>query len=72
MSSPTPSGSGRSDPDFQVWIPDSSLWVDRVEAERGTPLTAAGTIASSPIALGAVPAAAKSLGWPKKTYTWTS
>ncbi|MGW7250328.1 substrate-binding and VWA domain-containing protein [Streptomyces decoyicus] len=58
-------------PDFQVWIPDSSLWVDRVEAERGTPLTAVGTIASSPIALGAVPSAATSMGWPKKTYTWT-
>lgn len=58
-------------PEFQVWIPDSSLWVDRVDAERGTPLTAASTIASSPIALGAVPGAAGSLGWPGKTYTWT-
>ncbi|WP_328546139.1 substrate-binding domain-containing protein [Streptomyces platensis] len=59
------------DPEFQVWIPDSSLWVDRVGAERGTPLTTAGIIASSPVALGAVPRAAKSLGWPEKTYTWT-
>lgn len=59
------------DPEFQVWIPDSSLWVDRVGAERGTPLTTAGLLASSPIALGAVPRAAKSLGWPEKTYTWT-
>ncbi|MFK0263555.1 substrate-binding domain-containing protein [Streptomyces angustmyceticus] len=59
------------DPEFQVWIPDSSLWVDRVEAERGTPLTAAGSVASSPIVLGAVPATAASLGWPRKTYTWT-
>ncbi|MFE1176160.1 substrate-binding and VWA domain-containing protein [Streptomyces sp. NPDC058773] len=59
------------DPEFQVWIPDSSLWVDRVEAERGTPLATAGTLASSPIALGAVPGAAKSLGWPEKTHTWT-
>ncbi|MGW7577252.1 substrate-binding domain-containing protein [Streptomyces sp. NPDC054765] len=58
-------------PEFQVWIPDSSLWVDRVDAERGTPLTAAGTIASSAVVLGAVPQAATSLGWPKKTYTWT-
>ncbi|MFF8788064.1 substrate-binding domain-containing protein [Streptomyces sp. NPDC015125] len=58
-------------PEFQVWIPDSSLWVDRVDAERGTPLTAAGTIASSPITLGAVPKAATSLGWPEKNYTWT-
>ncbi|GAA5612485.1 hypothetical protein CP981_04835 [Streptomyces platensis] len=59
------------DPEFQVWIPDSSLWVDRVGAERGTPLTTAGIIASSPVALGAVPRAARSLGWPEKTYTWT-
>ncbi|MEU8682396.1 substrate-binding domain-containing protein [Streptomyces sp. NPDC048611] len=59
------------DPEFQVWIPDSSLWVDRVGAERGTPLATAGTLASSPVALGAVPQAARSLGWPAKTYTWT-
>ncbi|MFG2832376.1 substrate-binding and VWA domain-containing protein [Streptomyces sp. NPDC048434] len=59
------------DPEFQVWVPDSSLWVDRVDAERGTPLTAAGIIASSPIALGAVPGTATSLGWPEKTYSWT-
>ncbi|MFE0189705.1 substrate-binding and VWA domain-containing protein [Streptomyces sp. NPDC058989] len=58
------------DPEFQVWIPDSHLWVDRVDAESGTPLTAADTIASSPIALGAIPKTAKALGWPKKTYTW--
>ncbi|GAA2605306.1 substrate-binding domain-containing protein [Streptomyces tubercidicus] len=59
------------DPEFQVWIPDSSLWVDRVGAERGTPLATAGTLATSPIALGAVPKAATSLGWPAKNYTWT-
>lgn len=58
-------------PEFQVWIPDSSLWVDRVDAERGTPLTAASTLASSPIALGVVARTAGSLGWPGKTYTWT-
>lgn len=59
------------DPEFQVWIPDSSLWVDRVEAERGTPLTAAGAVASSPVVLGAVPTTAAALGWPRTTYTWT-
>ncbi|MGW1374228.1 substrate-binding domain-containing protein [Streptomyces sp. NPDC002446] len=59
------------DPEFQVWIPDSKLWVDRVGAESGTPLTAADAIASSPITLGAVPRTAKAMGWPKKTYTWT-
>ncbi|GAB7035041.1 substrate-binding and VWA domain-containing protein [Streptomyces sp. NPDC021749] len=63
-------GQRPADPEFQVWIPDSSLWVDRVAAESGTPLTDAGAIASSPLALGAVPEAAKSLGWPKKRGTW--
>ncbi|BDM68904.1 hypothetical protein HEK616_23910 [Streptomyces nigrescens] len=63
-------GQRPADPEFQVWIPDSSLWVDRVEGESGTPLTAAGNVASSPLALGAVPKAAKSLGWPNKRYTW--
>ncbi|WP_435244755.1 substrate-binding domain-containing protein [Streptomyces sioyaensis] len=63
-------GQRPADPEFQVWIPDSSLWADRVGAERGTPLTTAGTIASSPIVLGAVPTAATSLGWPARTYRW--
>ncbi|MFH8570298.1 substrate-binding and VWA domain-containing protein [Streptomyces sp. NPDC017993] len=57
--------------EFQVWIPDSSLWVDRVGAERGTPLTAAGTIASSPIGLGAVPGAAKALDRSDRDFSWS-
>ncbi|MFG2892230.1 substrate-binding domain-containing protein [Streptomyces sp. NPDC048248] len=57
--------------EFQVWIPDSSLWVDQVGAERGTPLTAAGTIASSPIGLGAVPEAAKELGLSERDFSWS-
>ncbi|KUL33503.1 hypothetical protein ADL22_32860 [Streptomyces sp. NRRL F-4489] len=60
-----------ADPAFQVWVPDSRLWVDRVTDERGSSLTAVGTLASSPIVLGAVPSAAKSLGWPSRTYSWT-
>ncbi|MCK7627916.1 substrate-binding domain-containing protein [Streptomyces sp. RS10V-4] len=60
-----------ADPAFQVWVPDSSLWVDRVTDERGSSLTAVGSIASSPIVLGAVPSAAKTLGWPGRTYPWT-
>ncbi|MFF8370600.1 substrate-binding domain-containing protein [Streptomyces lydicus] len=63
-------GQRPADPEFQVWIPDSRLWVDRVAAENGTPLTAAATIASSPVTLAAVPRAARALGWPKKTYDW--
>nr|WP_030282847.1 substrate-binding and VWA domain-containing protein [Streptomyces catenulae] len=56
--------------EFQVWIPDSTLWTDRVDAASGTPLTTSETIAASPLALGAVPTVAEKLGWPKKTYGW--
>ncbi|MGW1839480.1 substrate-binding and VWA domain-containing protein [Streptomyces sp. NPDC002067] len=58
--------------EFQVWIPDSPLWSDRVDAASGTPLTTSGTIAASPLALGAVPATAEKLGWPEKTYDWAA
>ncbi|MER0444445.1 substrate-binding domain-containing protein [Streptomyces sp. Edi4] len=56
-------------PDFSVWIPDASLWVDRAKDASANVLTA-GHIATSPVALAAVPAAAVSLGWPAKTYGW--
>ncbi|MEU7635343.1 substrate-binding and VWA domain-containing protein [Streptomyces sp. NPDC039016] len=61
-----------ADPEFQVWVPDSDLWVDRVTDERGSSLTSVGSLASSPIALGAVRDAARTLGWPGKTYSWTT
>ncbi|MEU1071704.1 MULTISPECIES: substrate-binding domain-containing protein [unclassified Streptomyces] len=59
------------EPAFAVWIPDSALWVDRAK-EGGTsvPVATAGHVAASPVALALVPAAAKSLGWPSRTYTW--
>ncbi|QNS07459.1 substrate-binding and VWA domain-containing protein [Streptomyces xanthii] len=58
--------------DFQVWVPDSSLWIKRVtQNSKAVPVTAAGTFASSPIGVGMVPSAAKSFGWPNKTYSWT-
>lgn len=59
------------DPDFAVWIPDSALWVDRAK-EGGTsvPVATAGHVAASPVALALVAPAAKSLGWPSRTYTW--
>lgn len=58
--------------EFQVWVPDSDLWVDRVTDERGSALTSVSTLASSPIALGTIRSAAKTLGWPGKTYSWTT
>ncbi|MEW1723431.1 substrate-binding domain-containing protein [Streptomyces sp. NPDC093109] len=66
----TTSGSGA--PTYQVWIPDSGVWVDRAKgAGDGIPLTPAGNVASSPVTLAAVPASARTLGWPRKTYTWS-
>jgi hypothetical protein len=35
-----------------------------------TEVTPAGNVASTPVGVAMVPAAAKSLGWPQKTYTW--
>ncbi|MEU8701502.1 substrate-binding domain-containing protein [Streptomyces sp. NPDC048680] len=62
---------GTSTPDYQMWLPDSDLWLSRA---RGTgdavPLTPGDSVASSPVALATVPSAAKTLGWPKKKYTW--
>ncbi|MEU1202665.1 substrate-binding and VWA domain-containing protein [Streptomyces sp. NPDC005813] len=56
----------------QAWVPDSDVWVQRVAADStATQVTNAGNIASTPVGVAMVPSAAKSLGWPRKTYTWT-
>lgn len=58
-------------PPYEVWLPDSALWVERADATGTAPsLKTLGPVASSPVALAAVPSAAKSLNWPKKQYTW--
>ncbi|WP_369217087.1 substrate-binding and VWA domain-containing protein [Streptomyces flavofungini] len=64
--------SGTKDPGYEVWVPDSELWVQRVGlgGTRQTKIAAAGNIAASPVGVGMVPSAAKSLGWPGKTYAW--
>ncbi|MFC8346882.1 substrate-binding and VWA domain-containing protein [Streptomyces sp. NPDC057280] len=57
--------------DAQVWVPDSRVWVERVAADTGaTEVTPVGSFASSPVGVAVVPQAAKSLGWPRKTYSW--
>ncbi|KPI00770.1 von Willebrand factor type A [Actinobacteria bacterium OK074] len=65
-------------PDAQVWVPDSAVWLQRVNsgsadtaAIDSTQVTQAGNVASTPIGIAMVPSAAKSLGWPTKTYTWS-
>lgn len=63
--------SGAEAPDFQVWLPDSDLWLDRAEGlGTGTPISPSDSVASSPVALAMVPSASKRLGWPEKTYSW--
>ncbi|MEU5822887.1 substrate-binding domain-containing protein [Streptomyces sp. NPDC047803] len=62
---------GTTTPDYQIWLPDSDLWIGRAKGEGdGVPITSGESIATSPVALAAVPSAAESLGWPKKTYSW--
>ncbi|MFG2652002.1 substrate-binding domain-containing protein [Streptomyces sp. NPDC048436] len=62
---------GKGDPGYDVWVPDSELWVQRVGlGGKQTKVSAAGNIASSPVGMAMIPHAAESLGWPKKTYAW--
>jgi hypothetical protein len=59
-------------PGVQVWVPDSDVWVQRITANRAaTQVTSTGSVASTPVGVAMVPSAAKSLGWPKKTYSWS-
>ncbi|MVO88236.1 VWA domain-containing protein [Streptomyces sp. p1417] len=60
-----------SEPAYDVWVPDSALWIQRADPGDGsTQVSPAGTVASSPIGVGMVKSAADALGWPRKTYTW--
>ncbi|RPK81747.1 MULTISPECIES: substrate-binding and VWA domain-containing protein [Streptomyces] len=62
---------GGADPDFQVWLPDSDLWLERAKGlGEGIPVSPSDSVASSPVALAMVPSASRALGWPGKTYTW--
>ncbi|WP_328454751.1 substrate-binding and VWA domain-containing protein [Streptomyces sp. NBC_00386] len=64
-------GAGKKS-DVQVWVPDSDAWVERVaDTGSATQVTSLGNVASSPVGVAVVPSAAKRLGWPAKTYTWT-
>lgn len=59
------------DPGAEVWVPDSELWLQRLTADGGTAaISTVGHVASTPVGVAMVPAAAKSLGWPRKTYSW--
>ncbi|MER7762141.1 substrate-binding domain-containing protein [Streptomyces sp. NPDC097619] len=58
-------------PEFDVWIPDSELWVERARLLPGSvPVTESGRVASSPVVLAADRTAAGALGWPTRTHDW--
>ncbi|WP_432982669.1 VWA domain-containing protein [Dactylosporangium sp. CA-233914] len=55
----------------QIWIPDSSIWLQRMRSARGdlVPL-AAPSLARSPIVLAVPQPTAKQLGWDENKVTW--
>lgn len=58
-------------PDFQVWIPDSSVWTGMVTAGGdGASIDEVTRLATSPVGLAVLPDGARKLGWPEKTYGW--
>ncbi|MFD7501053.1 substrate-binding and VWA domain-containing protein [Streptomyces sp. NPDC059850] len=65
---------GRADrtPGFQVWVPDSSVWVERATTSpvSAAPLDTLGGIASSPVTVATTATVSGRLGWPEKTYDW--
>ncbi|MFD7868401.1 substrate-binding and VWA domain-containing protein [Streptomyces sp. NPDC057682] len=62
---------GTKTPDYQMWLPDSELWLTRAKGNGdAVPITPGDSVASSPVTVAMVPSAAKSLGWPKKQYSW--
>ncbi len=55
----------------QVWIPDSSLWLTRLQALRtGLINTDASSVASSPVVLAVPQPIATTMGWPAKQPRW--
>jgi Ca-activated chloride channel homolog len=70
----TLTGVGRADGDVRmpkVWIPDSSIWLQRLRAVRQEWVPAdAPSVARSPVVLAMPQPAAATLGWPNKKLTW--
>jgi hypothetical protein len=60
---------GSQPPD--VWIPNSTIWLQRAQARGAWDSPVSGTsIASSPVVLALTQDAATQLGWPAKQPTW--
>ena len=57
----------------QVWVPDSSTWLQRMRAVRDDVVpTAAPSIARSPVVLAMAEPTARSLGWVDHRLTWST
>jgi ABC-type molybdate transport system substrate-binding protein len=55
-----------------VWIPESTMWLQRAQDKGAWNTPVAGTsIASSPVVIAVTDAAAAELGWPNKALTWS-
>jgi hypothetical protein len=55
----------------KVWIPDSSVWLQRLRAVRADWVPAdAPSVARSPVVLAMPQPAAATLGWPNRKLTW--
>jgi extracellular solute-binding protein/von Willebrand factor type A domain-containing protein len=60
---------GSEPPD--VWVPDSTIWLQRAQARGAWDVPVSGTsIASSPVVLALTQDAATLLGWPAKQPSW--
>jgi hypothetical protein len=60
---------GSQPPD--VWIPNSTIWLQRAQARGAWRVPVTGTsIASSPVVMAVTEDAATRLGWPQKPLTW--
>lgn len=65
----TPGGTAALDrPD--MWIPDSSIWLDRVRAENPA-LPAGRSVASSPVVLATTEKVASEADWPSRNPSWS-
>lgn len=53
----------------RIWVPDSSMWAGRAGT---TPLTPAGSLATSPVVLASSRAAVDALGWNTAPPSWGS
>ena len=57
----------------QIWIPDSSTWLQRVRVAGGDLVPAeAVSVAQSPVVLAMPQPIAAALGWPKTKLSWTA